>query len=64
MSTLTKQEQKNFSKFFDHTLLKPEAREAQIIQLCQEALQYQIRGSMCKSLLCSISRQATERQCD
>ena len=41
MSTLTKQEQKSFSRFFDHTLLKPEARESQIVQLCQEAKEYQ-----------------------
>jgi deoxyribose-phosphate aldolase len=41
MSTLTKQEQKNFSRFFDHTLLKPEARESQIVQACQEALEFQ-----------------------
>jgi deoxyribose-phosphate aldolase len=41
MGTLTKQEQKNFSKFFDHTLLKPEARESQVVQLCQEAKKYQ-----------------------
>ncbi len=46
MSTLTKQEQKNFSKFFDHTLLKPDARESQIIQLCQEARHYQF-ASVC-----------------
>jgi deoxyribose-phosphate aldolase len=41
MSTLTKQEQKNFSRFFDHTLLKPEAREVQIVQLCEEAIEHQ-----------------------
>lgn len=40
MSTLTKQEQKNFSKFFDHTLLKPETRESQVVQLCQEAKEH------------------------
>lgn len=46
MSTLTKQEQKNFSTFFDHTLLKPDARESQITQLCQEAMHYQF-ASVC-----------------
>lgn len=30
----------DFNKYFDHTLLKPEASEAQIISICQEALEY------------------------
>ncbi len=29
-----------FSKYFDHTLLKPEASESQIRHLCKEALEY------------------------
>lgn len=29
-----------FNKYFDHTLLKPDASEAQIRQLCREALEY------------------------
>ena len=31
---------KKFSKYFDHTLLKPEATREQIIKLCEEAKEY------------------------
>ena len=29
-----------FSKYFDHTLLKPDASESDIIKLCSEAAEY------------------------
>jgi len=35
-----------FSKYFDHTLLKSDSTEAQIRTLCQEAIQYQF-ASVC-----------------
>ena len=34
----------DISKYIDHTLLKPDSTEAQIIQLCQEAIQYKFRS--------------------
>jgi deoxyribose-phosphate aldolase len=55
MSTLTKQEQENFPKFFDHTLLRPEAREAQIVQLCQEAKEYQFAAVCVNSFYVPLS---------
>jgi len=36
----------DFNKYFDHTLLKPEATEAQIIRICKEALEYDF-ASVC-----------------
>ena len=30
----------NYNKFIDHTILKPEASEAQVIALCEEAKEY------------------------
>ena len=35
-----------FSKYFDHTLLKADATEEQIMKVCQEAVQYQF-ASVC-----------------
>jgi deoxyribose-phosphate aldolase len=36
----------DFSKFFDHTLLKPEIKKTQIRQLCDEAIRFQF-ASVC-----------------
>ena len=36
----------DFNKYFDHTLLKPEASEEQIIRICKEALEYNF-ASVC-----------------
>lgn len=36
----------NYNKYIDHTLLKPDATSASIIQLCKEALQYDF-ASVC-----------------
>ena len=36
----------NYNKFIDHTILKPEASEAQVIALCEEAKEYDI-ASVC-----------------
>ena len=33
-------QQKPFNKYFDHTLLKPEARLCDVKKLCREAVQY------------------------
>ncbi|MCD6234977.1 MAG: deoxyribose-phosphate aldolase [Candidatus Neomarinimicrobiota bacterium] len=41
---MTKNE--NISRYIDHTLLKPDATQEQIIQLCQEAKEYQF-ASVC-----------------
>ncbi len=35
-----------FEKYFDHTMLKPDASEEEILQLCTEALQYEF-ASVC-----------------
>ena len=37
---------KNFNKYFDHTLLKPDATEADIIKICREAMEYDF-ASVC-----------------
>ena len=37
---------KDFNKYFDHTLLKPQATEADIIKLCHEAIKYDF-ASVC-----------------
>ena len=34
----------DLARFIDHTLLKPEATEAQIRRLCEEALEHEFRG--------------------
>ena len=39
----------NLAGLIDHTLLKPEATEQEIIKLCQEARQYQF-ASVCVTL--------------
>lgn len=31
---------KNLNEYFDHTILKPEAREADVVKLCEEAKEY------------------------
>lgn len=36
----------NYNKFIDHTILKPEASEAQVIALCEEAKEYDF-ASVC-----------------
>lgn len=36
----------DFNKYFDHTLLKPEATETQILKICEEALEYDF-ASVC-----------------
>src|SRR5437016_1740786 len=33
----------NIARFIDHTLLKPDATEADIRKLCQEAIQYEFK---------------------
>jgi deoxyribose-phosphate aldolase len=38
--------QKNLNKYIDHTLLRPDATQQEIEQLCQEGLQYQF-ASVC-----------------
>ncbi|MDK2976098.1 MAG: deoxyribose-phosphate aldolase [Candidatus Marinimicrobia bacterium] len=38
--------QENIARYIDHTLLKPDATQEQIIQLCQEAKEYQF-ASVC-----------------
>ncbi|MGC9512312.1 MAG: deoxyribose-phosphate aldolase [Fidelibacterota bacterium] len=38
--------QENIARYIDHTLLKPDATQNQIIQLCQEAKEYQF-ASVC-----------------
>ena len=37
---------KKFSKYFDHTLLKPESTQADIKKLCKEAAEYDF-ASVC-----------------
>ena len=36
----------SINRYIDHTLLKPEATEAQIVELCREAVRYQF-ASVC-----------------
>jgi len=36
----------NINKYFDHTILKPEATEEQVLRVCKEALQYDF-ASVC-----------------
>ncbi len=31
---------KNLNRYFDHTVLKPEAKEADVVKLCGEAKEY------------------------
>jgi deoxyribose-phosphate aldolase len=46
LTGFTEEQKKNFAKFFDHTLLKPDAREHQIRDLCDEAKKLKV-ASVC-----------------
>lgn len=43
MSTTTPQPVKNLAQYIDHTLLRPDAKEAEILKACDEALEFKFK---------------------